>query len=57
LWIADNNTPVVSSVFYFGEFSQPGDKKKRLANITKGFLRFKKRTRHILTKKLRSRQI
>jgi hypothetical protein len=33
----------VSVFFVFGEFSQPGDRKKKgLANPTKGFLRFKK---------------
>jgi hypothetical protein len=36
--------------FLFGEFSQPGDKNKRLANPKKGFLRLKK-NRHILTQK------
>jgi hypothetical protein len=30
--------------FYFGEFSQPGNKKKGLANPTKGFLIFFKKT-------------
>jgi hypothetical protein len=28
--------------FFFGEFSQPGDQKKGLANPTKGFFRFLK---------------
>jgi hypothetical protein len=36
------NYRVIVSVFYFGgEFLQIGDKKKGLANPTKGFLRFK----------------
>jgi hypothetical protein len=35
---------------FLGRFSQPGYKKKGLANPTKGFSRFKK-NRHILTKK------
>jgi hypothetical protein len=45
--------------FVFGEFSPPGDKKKGLANPTKGFFRIlKKRIRHILRKKkVRNRQI
>jgi len=43
-------------LFFLGEFWQSGDKKERLANPTKEFLRLK-RNRHILTKKLRSRQI
>jgi hypothetical protein len=30
--------------FFFGELSQPGDKKKWLANPIKGFLRFLKTT-------------
>jgi hypothetical protein len=39
-------------VFFCGEFSPPGDpKKKGLANPTKGFLRIKKTIRHILRKK------
>jgi hypothetical protein len=43
LWIADNNTPVVSSVFYFGEFSQAGDKKNKAGEFNKGiFLDLKK---------------
>jgi hypothetical protein len=37
--------------FFFDDFSQPGDKKKGLANPTKGFLRFKKNIRLILTQK------
>jgi hypothetical protein len=36
--------------FFFGEFSQPSDRKKGLANPTKGLFRLKK-NRHILTKK------
>jgi hypothetical protein len=47
-------------VFFFcGEFSQLGDKKKELANPTKGFLEKKKKiNRHILRKKkFRSRHI
>ncbi len=50
---------VISVFFFLGKFSQPGDQKKKgLANPTKRFLSFKKKMRHILTKKkLRSRQI
>jgi hypothetical protein len=43
-------TDTWTQCFSFGEFSQPGDKKKGLVNPTKGFLRFKKINRHILTK-------
>jgi hypothetical protein len=46
--------------FYFGEFSQPADpkkKKRRRANPTKGFLRFKQTNSPYLDKKnFRSRQ-
>jgi hypothetical protein len=39
-------------VLFCGEFSLPGDqKKKRLAYPTKGFLRLKKKNRHISRKK------
>jgi hypothetical protein len=50
---------VGGSVFFFwGEFSQSGDKKKGLANPTKGFLRFfKKNSPYLDQKQIRSRQI
>jgi hypothetical protein len=31
------------TLFFFGEFLQPGDKKKGLVNPTNGFLRLKKK--------------
>jgi hypothetical protein len=37
--------------FVFGEFLQPGDKKKGLVNPTNGFLRFKKTKSPYLDKK------
>jgi hypothetical protein len=41
--------------FFFGQISQPSNKKKWLMNPTKGFLGFKKTI--ILTKKFKSYQI
>jgi len=38
--------------FYFGEFSQPGNKKKGLGNPTKGFLRFFKKSPYLDEKNL-----
>jgi hypothetical protein len=40
----------LSMFFVFGKFSQPNDKKKKIVNPTKGFLRFNFFC-HILTKK------
>jgi hypothetical protein len=42
---------VVASVFLCAEFSQTGDKKKGLANETKGFLRIFFKTSPYLEKK------
>jgi hypothetical protein len=39
-------------VFFFGEFSQPGDKKKRAGESNKGIFEILKKNRHILTKKM-----
>jgi hypothetical protein len=45
-------------VFFCGEFSPPGDKKKGLANPTKAFLRIVFKTSpYLKKKKVRSRQI
>jgi hypothetical protein len=39
------------TLFFFGEFLQPGDKKKGLVNPTNGFLRFLKKKPPYLDKK------
>jgi len=45
-------------VFFCGKFLPPGNKKKGLANLTKGFLRLKNKNSPYLEKKrVRSRQI
>jgi len=46
---------VVSSVFLFGEFSQPGDQKKKkgMANSTKEYLKLKKKKAIYGTKKIK----
>jgi len=42
---------MVVGVSFFGEFSQPGDKSKGLANPTKGFLRFEENNSPYLDQK------
>jgi hypothetical protein len=33
-------SPLLSALFFFGKFSPLGEQKKKLANLTKGILRF-----------------
>ncbi len=49
-WMKGHYMFILTSVF-FGKILQPSDKKKGMANPTKGFLKFKKKIAHILTQK------